>query len=70
MTIKFETLLALNLQLFAEGGDGGTGVGSSADSGSATATKGVKSNPLADVKYGIQEDSVHLYGKIRALLGT
>ncbi len=61
MTIKFEKLLTLNLQLFAEGaagGDGGTGVGNSADSGLATTTKGVKSNPLADVKYGIQEDGV------------
>ena len=58
MTIKFEKLLALNLQLFADGGDGGTGAGSSADSGLATTTQGVKSNPLADVKYGIQDDGV------------
>ena len=50
----------LNLQLFAEGaggGDGGTGA-EGATGASATAavsqTKGVKSNPLADVKYGIQ----------------
>ena len=50
----------LNLQLFAEGaggGDGGTGA-EGATGVSATAavsqTKGVKSNPLADVKYGTQ----------------
>ena len=58
MTYKFNELDALNLQLFAEGGDGGTGAeGSSADSGFAT-TPGVKDNPLADVKYGKQEESV------------
>lgn len=52
--------MLLNLQLFAEGaggGDGGTGA-EGATGVSATAavsqTKGVKSNPLADVKYGIQ----------------
>ena len=51
----------LNLQLFAEGaggGDGGTGA-EGAKGVTATAamsqTKGVK-NPLADVKYGIQEE--------------
>ena len=57
-----ETLYALNLQLFAEGGagDGGTGAGEGATGETAVAavpqTKGSK-NPLADVKYGIQEDS-------------
>ena len=52
--------MVLNLQLFAEGasgGDGGTGA-EGATGVSATAagsqSKGVKSNPLADVKYGIQ----------------
>ena len=52
--------MTLNLQLFAEGasgGDGGTGA-EGATGATATAavsqTKGVKSNPLADVKYGIQ----------------
>jgi hypothetical protein len=52
--------MLLNLQLFAEGaggGDGGTGA-EGAKGVTATAamsqTKGVK-NPLADVKYGIQE---------------
>jgi hypothetical protein len=52
--------MILDLQLFAEGasgGDGGTGA-EGATGATATAavsqTKGVKSNPLADVKYGIQ----------------
>ena len=51
--------MLINLQLFAEGtgGDGGTGA-EGATGVSATAavsqTKGVKSNPLADVKYGVQ----------------
>jgi hypothetical protein len=49
----------LNLQLFADGagGDGGTGA-EGATGVTATAavsqTKGVKNNPLADVKYGVQ----------------
>ena len=55
-TIHFPMLF--NLQLFAEGGgDGGTGA-EGATGASATAAvsqnKGVKSNPLADVQYGIQ----------------
>ena len=58
MTIQIKELLTLNLQLFAEGGDGGTGAEGTAESGVATTPKGVKSNPLADVKYGIQEDGV------------
>ena len=51
--------MLLNLQLFAEGagGDGGTGA-EGATGASATAAvsqnKGVKSNPLADVQYGVQ----------------
>ena len=55
MTTKTNSELnALNLQLFAEGS--GTGAeGSTADSGFA-ATEGVKDNPLANVKYGIQEE--------------
>ena len=58
-TILFPMLL--NLQLFAEGagGDGGTGA-EGATGATVTAAgsqrKGV-SNPLADVKYGIQEDA-------------
>ncbi len=55
-------IIGLDLQLFADGGGdgGGTGAtGATGDNGTAavsTNTKGVK-NPLADVKYGIQEDS-------------
>ena len=50
--------MPLDLQLFAEGGgDGGTGA-EGATGATATAavsqTKGVKNNPLAEVKYGIQ----------------
>lgn len=55
--------MILDLQLFAEGasgGDGGTGA-EGATGASATAavsqTKGVKNNPLADVKYGVQENT-------------
>jgi LysM repeat protein len=52
---NFPTLL--NLQLFAEGGDGGTGA-EGATGASATAAvsqnKGVKTNPLANVQYGIK----------------
>jgi hypothetical protein len=50
----------LDLQMFAEGasgGDGGTGAeGATGVNATAAAsqTKGVKSNPLADVKYGVQ----------------
>ena len=53
----------LNLQLFAEGagGDGGTGADGATGVTEGVAvpqkTKGAKSNPLADVKYGIQEES-------------
>ena len=53
-------LMSIDLQLFAEGaggGDGGTGSdGTTGVSATAAAsqTKGVKSNPLANVKYGIQ----------------
>lgn len=53
----------LSLQLFADGGAGaGAGDGGTAEGQGVTAAaalpqnKGVKSNPLADVKYGIQED--------------
>ena len=48
----------LNLQLFAEGGgDGGTGAGGATGEGVTAAgsqTKGAKSNPLANVVYGVQ----------------
>ena len=56
-------LFNLDLQLFGEGaaagGDGGTGAeGTTGATGAAAVpqTKGVK-NPLADVKYGIQDDA-------------
>ena len=61
MTMKTKMQLdALNLQLFAEGGDGGTGAeGSMAVNGDfANSEKGVKNNSLEHVKYGIQEESV------------
>lgn len=48
-----------SLQLFAEGsaaGDGGTAQGSGVTAPAAGVRKGVKSNPLADVKYGIQPE--------------
>ena len=55
-TILFHNL---NLQLFADGGagDGGTGDGGQGVTGAAALpqTKGVKQNPLSDVKYGKQE---------------
>ena len=49
----------LNLQLFAEGaGEGGTAEGQGVTEAAALPqTKGAKSNPLADVKYGIQEEA-------------
>lgn len=51
----------INLQLFAEGGDGGSGTGADGANGVTAGVpslpnKGAK-NPLADVKYGIQEDA-------------
>ena len=47
----------LNLQLFAEGtGDGGTAQGQGVTEAAALPQKGAK-NPLADVKYGIQEEA-------------
>ena len=62
--MKFKTFIPmLSLQLFAEGGSAGAGAG---DGGTAQGqgetavaalpqTKGAKSNPLANVKYGIQD---------------
>ena len=51
----------LSLQLFAEGagaGDGGTAEGQGVTAAAALPqTKGEKSNPLAGVKYGIQEEA-------------
>ena len=56
--MKFKTFIPmLSLQLFAEGaGDGGTAEGQGVSAGVASQQKGV-SNPLADVKYGIQEEA-------------
>ena len=63
-TISFIPML--NLQLFADGGAGaagaGAGDGGTAEGQGVTAAaalpqrKGAKSNPLADVKYGIQQE--------------
>ena len=52
----------LNLQLFAEGtgtGDGGTGAGGQGvtEAAALPQTKGVKNNPLSNVKYGKQEEA-------------
>ena len=52
-------LTGLNLQLFAEGGDGGTGSEGTTgvtETASVSQPKGVKNNPLANVKYGKQEE--------------
>lgn len=54
---KKSVIPMLSLQLFAEGaGDGGTAQGSGVTETAAGSQKGV-SNPLADVKYGIQESA-------------
>ena len=54
----------LSLQVFADGGssavgagDGGTAQGQGVTAGAASQQKGAKSNPLAGVKYGIQESA-------------
>ena len=53
---KYSIIPMLSLQIFAEGaGDGGTAEGQGVTAGVASQQKGVN-NPLADVKYGIQED--------------
>lgn len=55
---NYHLIPMLNLQLFAEGaGDGGTAEGQGVTEAAALPrTKGEKNNPLANVKYGIQED--------------
>ena len=54
---KYSIIPMLSLQIFAEGaGDGGTAEGQGVTAGVASQQKGV-SNPLAEVKYGIQEDA-------------
>lgn len=57
----YHLLPMLNLQLFAEGagaGEGGTAEGQGVTEAAALPqTKGEKKNPLANVKYGIQEEA-------------
>ena len=58
--MKINFIPMLSLQFFAEGasagaGDGGTAEGQGVTGAAALPQKGVKSNPLADVKYGIQD---------------
>ena len=60
--MKFRSFIPmLSLQVFAEGagaGDGGTAQGQGVTEAAALPqTKGAKNNPLANVKYGIQEDA-------------
>lgn len=43
-----------SLQLFAEGGDGGAGQSTGVTAPDAGVRKGVKADPLANVKYGVQ----------------
>ena len=63
--MKIKTFIPmLGLQVFAEGagaGDGGTAQGQGAMAGDASQQKGV-SNPLANVKYGIQEEAAPVAG--------
>ena len=56
---NYHLIPMLNLQLFAEGaGDGGTAEGQGVTEAAALPqTKGEKNNPLAGVKYGIQEEA-------------
>jgi uncharacterized protein YajQ (UPF0234 family) len=51
-------IVAIDLQLFAEGGASGTGDGGqTGETGTAAVSQGgKKGNPLADVKYGIQDE--------------
>ena len=62
--MKFDTFIPmLSLQLFAEGaGDGGTAEGQGVTAGVASQQKKGVSNPLADVKYGIQEEAAPVAG--------
>ena len=57
--MKFKSFIPmLSLQIFAEGaGDGGTAEGQGVTAGAASQQKKGESNPLADVKYGIQEEA-------------
>lgn len=53
---KLKSFLKLNLQLFADGAGTGAEGATGATETAAVSQKGVKSNPLADVKYGIQPE--------------
>ena len=58
--MKLQSIIPmLNLQLFAEGaGDGGTAQGQGVTEAAALPqNKGEKNNPLANVKYGVQEEA-------------
>lgn len=52
--MKFTFIPMLHLQLFAEGGDGGTAQGQGVTAGAASQQTGVKGASLADVQYGVQ----------------
>lgn len=58
---KMKLFRHIDLQLFADGnggGDGGTGAdGATADIGGLATSKTTAKNPLANVKYGIQDDA-------------
>lgn len=61
--MKIVFIPMLSLQVFAEGGaseggtgDGGTAQGQGVTAGAASQRKGAKSNPLANVRYGIQPE--------------
>ena len=53
---KIKSFLKLNLQLFADGAGTGAEGATGATETAAVSQKGVKSNPLANVKYGIQPE--------------
>lgn len=53
---RIKSFLKLNLQLFADGAGTGAEGATGATETAAVSQKGVKSNPLANVKYGIQPE--------------
>lgn len=52
---KIPLFFSIDLQLFAEGGNGGTGAEGATAENAMPATSKTAKNPLADVKYGIQD---------------
>ena len=67
MDTKNNFPMPLNLQLFAEGGDSGTGAEGATGVNATVAgsqTKGVKANPLANVKYGTQAEETTPVAKV------